>query len=242
MTDDKNTDSKRPPIHEERKLSPMRRTIANRLQESAQNAPHVTVSREMDAEALFTAKNTLEEQSEQDISLVDVLLGIFSETLSEHPEFNATFEENIHRSYESQHIAVAVDTEMGLVTPVIRSVETLSIPEIAAERRRLVELVQEREHTMSDLQGSTVTVTNLGVFGTDSFTPVINPPEVAIFGINRIRERAIPADDGVAFRRQIGIDLTFDHRPVDGADAARVLETFERKLTNADSFLDAPGE
>lgn len=242
MTDENTEDSKRPPVREQRTLGPIRRTIAGRLQESYQNAVHVTVSREMEAEALLATTDTLDEQSAQDISLVDVLLGVLSETLAEHPDFNATFEEDTHYSYESQHIAVAVDTEMGLVTPVIRSVESLSIPEIAAERRRLVELVQEREHTMSDLQGSTVTVTNLGVFGTDSFTPVINPPEVAIFGINRIREHAIPADDGVAFRRQIGIDLTFDHRPVDGADAARVLETFETKLTSADSFLDAPDE
>jgi len=129
-------------------------------------------------------------------------------------------------------------TNMGLVTPVIRSLEELSVPEIAAERKRLVDLVQAGDHTMGDLQGSTMTVTNLGPFGTDSFTPIINPPEVAILAVNRIRERAVPSDDGVSFRREIGIDLTFDHRPLDGADAARFLETLDGNLADATGHLD----
>lgn len=239
MGDDDTSDSKRPSVREERKLGPMRRTIAKRLGESYRNAVHVTVSREMDAEALLAAAESADEHAEQDVSIVDVLLGALSETLSDHPEFNATFEDGTHRTYDSQHVAVAVDTEMGLLTPVIRSVEERSIPEIAAERNRLVELVQAGDHTMSDLQGSTLTVTNLGPFGTDSFTPIINPPEVAILSVNRIRERAVPSDDGVAFRREIGIDLTFDHRPLDGADAARFLETLDENLVNAAELVDA---
>ncbi|QSG02581.1 Pyruvate/2-oxoglutarate dehydrogenase complex, dihydrolipoamide acyltransferase (E2) component or related enzyme [Natranaeroarchaeum sulfidigenes] len=86
---------------------------------------------------------------------------------------------------------------------------------------------------MSDLRGGTVTVTNLGVLGVDSFTPVINPPEVAILGVGRIRERARPAEDGVEFRRQLTLDLSFDHRVVDGADAARFLESLAEYVENA---------
>ena len=235
---DDDQDSTRPPVRDERTLGPMRRTIAKRLGESYRNAVHVTVSREMDAETLVAATETADEHAEQDVSIVDVLLGGLSATLSEHPEFNATFEDGTHRTYDAQHIAVAVDTEMGLVTPVIRSIKERSIPEIAAERHRLVELVQAGDHAMRDLQGSTLTVTNLGPFGTDSFTPIINPPEVAILAVNRIRERAVPADDGVSFRRQIGIDLTFDHRPLDGADAARFLGTLDENLANAAELVD----
>ena len=237
MSDDE-PDSKRPPVREERTLGPMRRTIAKRLGESYRNAVHVTVSREIDAEALVAATESADERAEQDISIVDVLLGALSATLSEHPEFNATFEDGTHRTYDAQHVAVAVDTDAGLVTPVIRSVDERSIPDIAAERKRLAELVGAGDHTMSDLQGSTLTVTNLGPFGTDSFTPIINPPEVAILAVNRIRERAVPDGDGVAFRRQIGIDLSFDHRPLDGADAARFLGTLDENLANAAELVD----
>lgn len=229
--------SDRPPVREERRLKPIRRTIANRLQESYRNAVHVTVSRQIDAEAMIETKDDLNANAEVNISVVDVLLAVFSTALAEHPAFNATFEADTHRIYDSQHVAVAVDTDIGLVTPVIRSAEERSVAEIAQERRRLVDLVQSGEHTMSDLRGSTITVTNLGVFGTDSFSPVINPPEVAILGINRIRERAVPGDDGVEFRRQIGIDLTFDHRPVDGADAARLLDTLAAHLGAPDEHV-----
>lgn len=91
---------------------------------------------------------------------------------------------------------------------------------------------------MSDLRGSTITVTNLGVLGVDSFTPVINPPEVAIVGLNRIRKRPIEVDGGIDFRRTMNVEVTFDHRPLDGADAARLLETLDSHVNAADELRD----
>ena len=216
----------------ERSLNPMRRTIANRLQESYQNAVHVTASRDIDAEPLLAAADALDE----DVSLFDVLLRALSDALQEHPAFNATFEDGTHRLYEEHNVGVAVDIDAGLVTPVIADVGAKSVREIAAERRRLTELVQQGEYEMNDLRGSTITVTNLGVLDVDSFTPVINPPEVAILGVGRIRERARPADNGVEFRRQLTLDLSFDHRVVDGADAARFLETLAEYVENAAQY------
>ncbi|QRV15435.1 2-oxo acid dehydrogenase subunit E2 [Haloterrigena salifodinae] len=231
-----NTDETDRTVREERSLSPMRRTIANRLQDSYRNAVHVTASREVDAEALFRAVETANDRLEADVSLVDVVLAALSATLADHPAFNATFEDGTHRTYEEHNIGVAVDIEAGLVTPVLRDVGSKSLAEIATERRRLTETVQSGAYTMDDLRGGTFTVTNLGVLGVDSFTPVINPPEVAILGIGRTRERARRGDDGLEFRRELTYDLSFDHRIVDGADAARFLGTLADYTEGAERF------
>jgi pyruvate dehydrogenase E2 component (dihydrolipoamide acetyltransferase) len=200
----------------------MRRTIADRLTESYQNAVHVTVSRELDAEPLLDRADS----AGADVGLIDALLAAVSATLSDHPAFNATFEDGTHRIYEEHNIGVAVDIDAGLVTPVIGSVDQTSLPEIASERRRLTERMQAGDYTMSDFRGGTFTVSNLGPLGSGSFTPIINPPEIAILGVNRIRERPRQGEDGsVTFRKTITVDLSFDHRVVDGAAAARFLDT-----------------
>jgi pyruvate dehydrogenase E2 component (dihydrolipoamide acetyltransferase) len=204
----------------------MRRTIADRLGESYRNAAHVTVSRELDVEPLLDAKSIADESLDVDVSIADLLLVAVSGALADHPAFNATFEEGVHRTYEDQHVGVAVDVDEGLVTPVIRGLESLSLPAVARERRRVTDLALAGEYTMDDLAGGTFTVTNLGVLGVDSFTPIINPPQVAILGVGSVRE--VPTrgpDDGVDWRRRIGVDLSFDHRVVDGADAARFLDS-----------------
>lgn len=225
-------------ILEEHKLTGMRRTIANRLQESSQNAAHVTASREADAEALSRAAALAGEEADTNVSVIDIILRALAETLAKHPGFNATLEDGVHRLYETQNVGIAVDIDAGLVTPVLADLESKSLEEIVLERRELTESVQTGDYSMSDLQGGTFTVTNLGVLGVDSFTPIINPPEVAILGVNRIRERARPADDGdVEFRKQLTFDLSFDHRIVDGADAARFLETLCAHAEDAEAFV-----
>ena len=224
-------------VREERSLSPMRRTIANRLQDSYRNAVHVTASRDVDAEALVRAAEAADDRLEADVSLIDPVLCALSATLEAHPAFNATFEDGTHRLYEEHNVGIAVDIEAGLVTPVLRDIGSKSLGEIATERRRLTETVRSGDYAMSDLRGGTFTVTNLGVLGVDSFTPVINPPEVAILGIGRVRERPERRDDGIEFRRRMTYDLSFDHRIVDGADAARFLDTLAEYTASAERFV-----
>ncbi|MFC3959457.1 2-oxo acid dehydrogenase subunit E2 [Halovivax cerinus] len=234
------TDESGRTIREERSLTPMRRTIAKRLSESYRNAVHVTASREIDAEALLAAAESADDRLDVDVSLIDLVLGAVSGALEAHPAFNATYEDETHRLYAEHNVGIAVDVDAGLVAPVVRDLGSLTLAEQVAERRRLTEAVRSGDYSMADLRGATFTVTNLGVLGVDSFTPVINPPEVAILGVGRLREHATPGEDGVEFRRRITFDLSFDHRVVDGADAARFLGTLAEHTQNAAQFV--PGK
>ncbi|WP_225335275.1 2-oxo acid dehydrogenase subunit E2 [Halomicrobium urmianum] len=233
--DDTSSDGPAPrTVAEERTLSPMRRTIADRLQESSRNAVQFTLSREVDAEALAAAADA----AGGVVTVTDVLLCALSDALDEHPAFNATFEDGTHLIYEEHNVSVAVAVEAGLVTPVLADAASLSLAEVADERRRLTEAVRSGDYAMSDLKGGTFTLSNLGPLGVDSFSPVINPPQIAILGVNRIRERAVPRDGEVEGRRRLNLDLTLDHRVVDGADGARFLRTLDERLQDAESYVE----
>jgi pyruvate dehydrogenase E2 component (dihydrolipoamide acetyltransferase) len=219
-------------VREERSSTPMRKTIANRLQQSYREAVHVTASRDIDAGPLLSVADAAE------VSVVDVLLRALSDSLAAHPAFNATFEDGTHRLYEEHNVGVAVDIEDGLVTPVVADLGSKSLAEIAERRQVLTERVRDGDYTMSTFRGGTFTVSNLGPLGVDSFTPVINPPEVAILGVGRTTDRAVPTGDGVERRRELTLDLSFDHRVVDGADAARFLGTLAEHVADATRYVE----
>lgn len=225
-------------IREERSLTPMRRTIADRLQKSYREAVHVTVDRTVDAEALLAAADAAAETDEGvDPTVTDVVLRALSETLDDHPAFNATFEDGTHRLWEERNVGVAVAVDEGLVTPVVADVGSKSLGEVATERRRLTRAVRDGDYTMSTFEGGTFTVSNLGPLGVDSFDPIINPPEVALLGLGRVSEPAVAVETDVTFRREMTTSLSFDHRVVDGADAARFLETLAGTLESADRYV-----
>ena len=212
---------------EDRPFSGMRRTIAQRLGKSDREAVHVTEHRTADAEELLAAASAADEALDADVSVTDVLLTALSAALDAHPEFNATFEDDVHHLHESHDVCVAVDVDEGLIAPVVRGVDSLSLSELAEKRARVTERALSGEYSMDDLSGGTMTVSNLGVLGVESFDPVINPPQVAILGVNAIEPAVVPTEDReVAVREQISFSLSFDHRVVDGADAARFLGTF----------------
>ena len=210
----------------------MRRTIADRLSQSARNAVHVTEHRTVDAEALLEATDAAKEAMDTDVSMPDILLVAISATLAEHPEFNATYEDETHTIYEEHNLGLAVDIEAGLIAPVLADVGGKDLVEIADGRRRITERALSGEYTMDDLAGGTFTVTNLGVLGVEAFDPIINPPQVAILGVNAIDERAERTERGIEFRRKLPFSLSFDHRVVDGADAARFLGTLAEHAEN----------
>ncbi len=210
----------------------MRRTIADRLSQSARNAVHVTENRTVDAEELLAATEAAKEAMDADVSMSDLLLVAISATLAEHPGFNATYEDETHTIYEEHNLGLAVDIEAGLIAPVLADVGEKDLADIADGRHRITERALSGEYTMDDLTGGTFTITNLGVLGVESFDPIINPPQVAILGVNAIQERAERAERGIEFRRKLPFSLSFDHRVVDGADAARFLQTLTEHVEN----------
>lgn len=211
---------------ESRELTGTRRAIAERLGKSYREAVHVTVHREVSAEDLLEARDQAADSIDPGVSLTDIFIAALSAALTDNPSFNATFVDGSHRLHEHQHVGIAVDREEGLVAPVLQDVEELSLGEIAEERSRLVERTRAGEYDQSDLEGGTFTISNLGPLDVDYFTPIINPPQVAILGLGRVSDVATPAEGGgVVFEKRIRLSLSFDHRVVDGADAARFLDS-----------------
>lgn len=227
-------------VRDESELSPTRRTIAERLGQSYRSTPHVTVHRTIDIETTLDQVEEAKEHLEPEAGLLDILLLATSATLADHPGFNATFEDGVNRIYEEHNLAFAVDAETGLLTPVLGDVSEQSLDEVARERRRLTEQALAGALAVDDLTGGTFTLSNLGVLGIDTFTPIINPPQVAILGVGRPREWPYPSGNGIAFRRELSVSLSFDHRVLDGADAARFLETLATKLTTPGKLIDEP--
>jgi pyruvate dehydrogenase E2 component (dihydrolipoamide acetyltransferase) len=208
-------------VREVRSRSGVQQTVANRMESSHRSAPHVTLKREIDTTAL-QAVETAAAAEDVDISVTDLLLCGFGAQLAAQPAFNALFEEGEHKLINEVNIGVAVDIEDGLVTPVVPSVNKKSVEAIAAVRGERTDRALSGDFRMSDMEGGTFTITNLGMLGVDSFDPIINPPEVAILGVGRLR------DDGT-----MTLSLSFDHRVVNGADAARFLDSAVGYLTNA---------
>ncbi len=207
-------------VTDARALSGMQRTIRERLTESYRNAVHVTLNRSVETTAL-SATSEAAREADAELSITDLLLKAVSETLEAHPEFNALFEDDEHRLIEEINLGIAVDVDGGLVTPVIADVASSSAEAVSERRRELTERVRNGDFTADDLRGGTFTVSNLGHFGIDHFDPIIDPPQVAILGVGRIRE------DG-----SMTLSLSFDHRVLNGADAARFLGTLAETVTD----------
>ncbi len=208
-------------------LSPTRRTIARRMLASHQTTAAVTLTREVDATELVHLRERLvADLSDEDVrpTYTDLLISLVARCLRQHPALNArTDGEGVILS-EQVHIATAVDTERGLVVPVMRDADRKELAELARERADLVRCAVEGSATPEQLTGGTFTITNLGALGIDAFTPIINSPQVAILGIGRIRPAPAVHEGELCIRQLMHLSLTFDHRVVDGAPAACFLQ------------------
>ncbi len=210
-------------------MTSRRRVIAQRMLASRQLTVPVTITTKADATNLVNLRNRLKSvESPSPIpSYQDIITKLVAEAIKQHPLLAGRLEENaIIVPAENQiHLGMAVDTEDGLVVPVIRNVGELTVAEIANQSRRLVERAHDGTLAAAEMQGGVFTITNLGAFGIDSFTPIINSPETAILGMGAIRREPIVLDDGsIVARYQLTLSLTFDHRVIDGAPAARFLQ------------------
>lgn len=197
----------------------MRATIARRMTESLQSSAQLTLNRELDPRPLVAFRRRLREGREHsEVTYNDLILLAVARTLASHLNLNATLEGNQISFWQSINIGVAVSVEAGLMVPVIQDCGDKSLGQIAATARELAERARAGRLGMSDVLGGTFTVSNLGAFGVDHFTPIINPPQVAILGVGRIRED------------RLTLSLTIDHRVVDGAAGGQYLSSLAAAL------------
>lgn len=227
-------------IHEERALTGMRGAIASRMTRSAQQAPQVTLNRRVPVDALLDIKSRLADDRDVDLSLTDFVIAAVVDAVGEYPEFNAIYEDDTLKLANNVNVGVAVDIDDGLITPVIKGAEQRTLEGINAERSRLVSRALEGTYTNDDLSSGTFTITNLGHFDIDSFDPILNPPEVAILGVNNITTERDPETGDI--QQKLGLSLTFDHRAVDGADAARFVDALADALAHPLRLVSLGGD
>jgi len=217
------------------KASVVRRITAERMLQSAQNTAPVTLFSEVDATQLVKLRNQLKASQTAFAvpSYTDLLAKICAFALQEHPTVNARFEGDEIVTEAAIHIGIAADTPRGLLVPVLRDVQVKTLRQIATESAALIARTREGKARTEELQGSTFTITNLGMFDIDSFTPIINLPECAILGVGRIVPKQVVVNVArrkVAIRHMMQLSLTFDHRLVDGAPAARFLQRVQQLI------------
>ncbi|HYT95459.1 MAG TPA: dihydrolipoamide acetyltransferase family protein [Gemmataceae bacterium] len=210
-------------------ISSTRRVIAERMLTSHRSTAPVTLMTMIDATNLVNLRNRWKAAPQSSGDLVptytDLFVKLAAMALERHPGLNARWENDRIVSPKGIHIGIAVDTDAGLLVPVVRDVPRLSVQELSLRSRDLIDRARQRRLSTSELQGGTFTVTSLGHLGIDAFTPIINYPECAILGIGRIRRCPVVYEDQIVIRDQVTLSLTFDHRITDGAPAARFLQT-----------------
>jgi len=220
-------------------MTPTRRTIAEHMAKSAHTTAPVTLTAEVDVTELVALRNTLKSDplaSQQPIpSYNDILAKVAAQALLEHPYMNARIEGEDIIQLAGVHVAIAVDTERGLLVPVVRDVQAKTLRQIARESAELIEKARNGTIGYDELQGATFTITNLGMFEIDAFTPIIDLPQCAILGVGQIVPKQVVVDEAnerVAIRKRMVLSLTFDHRLVDGAQAARFLQRIKQLIEN----------
>ncbi len=239
--------SARPAAHRVRERIPLtgiRQIIAERLRASHQTTAPVTLTREVDAERLVEARGALSVRLGLSVPFDALFVKVLAAALRERPDLNATIEKDEILVLDDVDVgfAVAVSGPRGsiLFVPVIRSADTRSLQEVAASVRELSDRARNGQLKPDDMAGGTITITNLGAYGVDGFTPIINPPQSAILGIGRIQARPVIRDGVLVAGQTCVLSLTFDHRVTDGVPAAQLLDAVARRL-NDQEFLKGLG-
>lgn len=214
---ERDSDGSKPKIREIQTLSGFRKTSAERVTASFRNAPHSTLVMEVNV------SKAAELHKRTKLSYTAMLVKAAAEALSEHPLANSTLEVDKVKIFADVNIGVATATERGLVVPVIHNADRKTLAEIDSAVRKLTTDANEGRLAKEDLVGGTFTITNLGMFGVDFFTPIINPPEAAILGMGTIRDKPVVTDGKVGVTQVMTLSLSYDHRILDGAPAAIFL-------------------
>jgi pyruvate/2-oxoglutarate dehydrogenase complex dihydrolipoamide acyltransferase (E2) component len=227
------------------RLTGMRRTIAERMVASRREAAQAEMTVTVDATALLAAKEALapgvERETGARLGVTDLFLAVTAAAVASHPEINTRWTDEGVLYLDAVHVGLATAVEDGLVVPVIRDVGQRRLAEVARERARLVEGARSGKLGPDDMKGSTLTVSSLGMFGVEEFTAILNPPETAILAIGAILERPAVVDRQVVVRPLVKVTLSYDHRVVDGAGAARFLASFRERAESEAALLALAG-
>ncbi|NBW70232.1 MAG: pyruvate dehydrogenase complex dihydrolipoamide acetyltransferase [Bacteroidetes bacterium] len=219
------------------KVSQMRKVIAKRLSESKFSNPHFYETIDIDMKAAVEARTLLKEKLDVKVSFNDIVVKASAIALSRHQAINSSWMGDVIVEHGDVHIAVAVAIDEGLMTPVIRHVDKKGLLDISSETRELAGLARDRKLTPEQMEGSTFTISNLGMFGIEEFTAIINPPNACILAVGAIRDVPVIENGAVVPGKRMKVTLSSDHRIVDGAKAAEFLNTLRTLIENPLSML-----
>lgn len=211
-------------------VSGMRKVIAERMSQSWHTSPHVNMTAEVDMTEASALRASLSAIEKKKISFTEIIVKCAARALSEHKTLNASFIDGKSYLHESVNVGIAVALDNGLIVPVIRNAPHKSVGALHDEIAELGQKARQGTLKQEEYQGGTFTVTNLGMFGVDHFTPIINQPESAILGVCRVVERAVVVDGAIVIRPMMNLCLSFDHRMIDGAVGAKFLKRIRQLL------------
>ncbi|MGK7389939.1 MAG: pyruvate dehydrogenase complex dihydrolipoamide acetyltransferase [Candidatus Cyclobacteriaceae bacterium M2_1C_046] len=216
--------------YEEKNISQMRKTIAKRLAESKYSAPHFYLTMEIDMDKAIEARKSMNEFSPVKLSFNDLVIKACAVALRQHPKVNSSWRGDKIRYNKHVHIGVAVAVEEGLLVPVVRFADNKSLSHISAEVKQLGEKAKNKQLQPSEWEGNTFTISNLGMFGIEEFTAIINPPDSCILAVGGIKETPVVKNGQVVPGNRMKVTLSCDHRVVDGASGAAFLQTVKNLL------------
>ncbi|MDR3508953.1 MAG: dihydrolipoamide acetyltransferase family protein, partial [Caulobacteraceae bacterium] len=222
------------------KVIGLRRRIAEKMQEAKRHIPHFSYVEEVDVTELEALRQHLNaEGGRPKLSLLPFLIRALVKVVPAYPQVNALFDDEagVVRRHAAIHVGIATQTEDGLIVPVVRHAEAMDLWALASEIARLAALARSGKASRDELSGSTITLTSLGALGGVTTTPVINRPEVAIIGPNRIVERPVVRQGQIVTRKMMNISSSFDHRVVDGYDAAAFIQAIKGALEHPASLF-----
>ena len=227
-----------PTADETQPLRGMRKVIAERMHQSLQGSAQLTITSEVDVSELIDRRHAV--RQEFGVTYTDFIVQACAHALRQHPRMNATLEDATLHLNRGIHVGLAVALDEGLIVPVVRDADRKSLKEIAGEAKTLAEKARAGRLALEDVSGGTFTVSNLGMYGVDAFTPILNTPQTGILGVGRIVEKPALFRGEIAKRSTMVLSLTFDHRVIDGAPAGAFLQTVADLLAHGNRIsLDA---
>ncbi|MEQ9266582.1 MAG: dihydrolipoamide acetyltransferase family protein [Balneolaceae bacterium] len=219
------------------KVSQMRKVIARRLSESKFTNPHFYETIDIDMKAAFAARAAMNAVNDVKISFNDIVVKACAVALTRHQAINSSWHDDVIMEHGDVHVAVAVAIDEGLMTPVITHADKKGLAQISAETRELAGLARDRKLQPDQMEGSTFTISNLGMFGIEEFTAIINPPNACILAVGAIRDIPVIENGEIVPGKRMKVTLSSDHRVVDGAKAAQFLNTVRNLIENPLSML-----